>query len=86
MTSMIDKINKIMDFCAPLVLCGCSLTLGWCIHELQDRLEHANASNLCFSKGNTDAYLSKLEDGEFVCFREDLNRKRITKSALVVQE
>jgi hypothetical protein len=83
---MLDKINKIMDFCAPLVLCGCSLVLGWCYHELQDRLEYSNASNLCFSKGHTDAYLSKLEDGEFVCFREDLNRKRITKSALVVQE
>lgn len=83
---MIERINKLMDIFAPFVLCGCSLTLGWCIHEFQDRLEYANASNLCFSKGHTDAYLSKLEDGEFVCFREDLNRKRITKSALVVQE
>lgn len=83
---MIDRINKIMDTLAPLVLCVLSLVLGWCVHELQDRLEHSKAGNLCFSKGHVDAYLSKLDDGEFVCFREDLNRKRITKSALVSQE
>jgi hypothetical protein len=83
---MLERINKLMDFFAPLVLCVLSLMLGWCIHELQDRLEHSNASNLCFSKGHIDAYLSKLEDGEFVCFREDLNKKRITKSALVIDK
>ena len=83
---MLNRINKLMDFCAPLVLCVLSLVLGWCIHELQDRLEHSNAENLCFSKGHVDAYLSKIGEGEFVCFKEDLNRKRITKSALVLSE
>jgi hypothetical protein len=83
---MRERINKLLEFCAPLVLCGASLVLGWCIHELQDRLEYASASSLCFSKGNTDAYLSKLEDGEYVCFREDLNRKKITRTALVMEK
>lgn len=83
---MLERINKFMDFCAPLVLCGASLALGWCYHELQDRLEHSNAENLCFSKGHIDAYLSKVGEGDFVCFREDLNRKKITKSALVLPE
>lgn len=82
---MLDRINKLMDTVAPLVLCVLSLTLGWCIHELQDRLEHSNAENLCFSKGHIDAYLSKVGDGDFVCFKEDLNKKRITKSALVLE-
>ena len=79
------RLKRWLDYGMPLVLCVCSIAFGYFYRELQHRMEHSQASNLCFSKGHIDAYLSRLDDGEFVCFREDINRKKITKSALVLE-
>lgn len=48
-------------------------------------LEHQSAFNLCYSTKTIDAYVSKLGEDEFVCFKEDFIRKKITKSAIVLQ-
>ncbi len=75
-----------MDYYLPFVLVVLSFLLGFNYREMQYINEHADAESRCYSRGSVDAYVSKLGEGEFVCFKEDINRKKISKTLIVLPE
>lgn len=79
-------MNKWIDLLFPVALVTLSGTLGYIISEFQHIREHEMASSMCIPKGHIDAYVAKLSTDEFVCFKEDINRKKITKSLIVMPD
>ena len=79
-------MNKWLDLIFPVALVTLSGTLGYVINEFQHIREHEMASSMCIPKGHIDAYVSKLGEGEFVCFKEDINRKKISKTLIVLPD
>jgi hypothetical protein len=60
--------------------------IGYHYREMKYISEHADAESRCYSKGSLDAYVSKVGAGEFVCFKEDINRKKISKTLIVLPD
>ena len=60
--------------------------LGFRIAEYNYNLEHQGAQSRCYSTKHADAYVAKLGTDEFVCFREDYVKKKITKSLIVMPD
>ena len=79
-------MSKWIELLYPVALVTVSGTLGYTISEFQHIREHELASSMCIPKGHIDAYVSKLGDGEFVCFKEDINRKKISKTLIVLPD
>ena len=79
-------MSKWLDLIFPVALVTLSGTLGYIISEFQHIREHELASSMCSPKGHIDAYVSKLGEGEFVCFKEDINRKKISKTLIVLPD
>ena len=79
-------MNKWIDILFPVALVTVSVTLGYTISEFSHIREHETAQSMCIPKGHIDAYVSKLGTDEYVCFREDHNRKKITKSLIVMPD
>ena len=79
-------MNKWFDLLFPVALVTLSGTLGYTISEFSHIREHETAQSMCIPKGHIDAYVSKLGEDEYVCFREDHNRKKITKSLIVMPD
>ena len=77
-------MSILMDYFLPFVLVVLSFLLGFNYREMQYISEHAIAESRCYSKGHIDAYVSKLGEGEFVCFKEDINKKKISKTLIVL--
>jgi len=76
----------LIDYLLPLIISVLTFTLGYTYRELQYINEHADAESRCYSRGSVDAYVSKVGEGEFVCFKEDINRKKISKTLIVLSE
>ena len=79
-------MSKWLDLIFPVALVTLSGTLGYIISEFKHIREHELATSMCIPKGHIDAYVSKLGEGEFVCFKEDINRKKISKSLIVMPD
>lgn len=79
-------MNKWIDLLLPVALVTVSGTLGYTLNEYQHQLEQNLASSMCIPKGHIDAYVSKLGTDEFICFKENINTKKITKSLLVLPD
>ena len=79
-------MSKWIDLLLPVALVTLSGTLGYIISEFKHIREHEMASSMCIPKGHIDAYVSKLGEGEFVCFKEDINRKKISKTLIVLPD
>ena len=79
-------MNKWIDILFPVALVTLSGTLGYIISEFKHIREHELASSMCIPKGHIDSYVSKLGEGEFVCFKEDINRKKISKTLIVLPD
>ena len=79
-------MSKWIDLLFPVALVTLSGTLGYIISEFKHIREHELAASMCIPKGHIDAYVSKLGEGEFVCFKEDINRKKISKTLIVLPD
>lgn len=79
-------MNKWIDYTMPFVIAISSGVLGYGLSTLQHQREHEDAVSRCYSTKSVDAYVSKLGTDEFVCFKEDVNRKRISKSLIVMPD
>lgn len=79
-------MSKWIDILFPVALVTLSGTLGYIISEFKHIREQEMASSMCIPKGHIDAYVSKLGEGEFVCFKEDINRKKISKTLIVLPD
>lgn len=79
-------MNKWIDYILPVALVTVSGALGYTICNFMHIREHELASSMCIPKGHIDAYVSKLGEGEFVCFKEDINRKKISKTLIVLPD
>lgn len=77
-------MNKWIDYTIPVALVTVSGVLGYTISEFQHIREHEIAQSMCIPKGHIDAYVSKLGTDEFICFKEDTTRKKITKTLIVL--
>lgn len=77
---------KWIDYLLPVALVTVSAGLGYSINELKHQQESALASSMCIPKGHIDAYVSKLGEDEFICFKENINTKKITKSLIVLPD
>lgn len=73
-----------LGYILPLIISVLTFSLGYTYREMQYINEHADAESRCYSRGSVDAYVSKLGEGEFVCFKEDINRKKISKTLIVL--
>jgi hypothetical protein len=60
--------------------------VGYKLAEHQFDLEHQGAQSRCYPTKHADAYVAKLGTDEFVCFREDYVKKKITKSLIVMPD
>jgi hypothetical protein len=60
--------------------------LGYRLSSHFNDLEHQGAQSRCYSTKHADAYVAKIGPEDFVCFREDNNRKKITKSLIVLPD
>ena len=60
--------------------------IGYRLSNHFNDIEHQGAQSRCYSTRHSDAYVAKLGTDEFVCFREDYNRKKITKSLIVLPD
>lgn len=79
-------MNKWIDYILPVALVTLSGTLGYVINEFSHIRENEAASSRCYSTKSVDAYVHRLGADEYVCFREDINRKKITKSLIVMPD
>lgn len=79
-------MNKWFDLLFPVALVTLSGTLGYVINEFQHIRENEAAQSRCYSTKSVDAYAHRLGTDEYVCFREDHNRKKITKSLIVMPD
>ena len=79
-------MSKWLDLIFPVALVTVSGALGYTISEFKHIREHELATSMCIPKGHIDAYVSKLGEGEFVCFKEDINRKKISKTLIVLPD
>jgi hypothetical protein len=73
-------------FIVLIPCCIVSAYAGYLYSKHAYNLEHQSASNLCYSTKNIDAYVSRLGEDEYVCFKEDFVRKKIIKTSLVLQD
>ena len=78
--------TALIDYLLPLIISVLTFALGYTYREMQYINEHADAESRCYSRGSVDAYVSKVGEGEFICFKEDINRKKISKSLIVLSE
>ena len=79
-------MNKWIDILFPVALVTLSGSLGYTISNFMHTREHEIASSMCIPKGHIDAYVSKLGEDEFICFKENINTKKITKSLIVLPD
>lgn len=79
-------MSKWLELIYPVALVTVAGALGYSISEFKHSQEHTEASSRCYSTRSVDAYISKLGTDEYVCFREDINRKKITKSLIVMPD
>ena len=76
--------TALIDYLLPLIISVLTFALGYTYREMQYINEQAIAESRCYSRGSVDAYVSKLGEGEFVCFKEDINKKKISKTLIVL--
>lgn len=79
-------MSKWIDILFPVALVTLSGTLGYVINEFSHIRENEAAQSRCYSTKSVDAYVHRLGTDEYVCFREDHNRKKITKSLIVMPD
>lgn len=60
--------------------------IGYRLSTYYNDVEHQGAQSRCYSTKHSDAYVAKLGTDDFVCFREDYHRKKITKSLIVMPD
>jgi hypothetical protein len=60
--------------------------IGYRLSSHFNDIENQGAQSRCYSTKHSDAYVAKIGPEDFVCFREDNNRKKITKSLIVLPD
>lgn len=75
---------KWFDLLYPVALATVSGALGYTINEFQHTQAESLAQSMCIPKGHINAYVSKDGEEDYVCFMEDKERKKITKSIIVL--
>jgi hypothetical protein len=60
--------------------------IGYRLSSHLNDIEHQGAHSRCYSTRHSDTYVAKLGTDEYVCFREDHHRKKITKSLIVMPD
>lgn len=78
-------LDGILALLALLVACGVSFKVGHWWATSQAELEEASIQSKCYSKGALDAFVSK-EGNSFVCFKQNMNTKKISKSLIVLED
>jgi len=78
-----ERIIWLLGSIAAVALSG---VIGYRLSTYYNDVEHQGAQSRCYSTRHSDAYVAKLGTDEFVCFREDYNRKKITKSLIVMPD
>lgn len=60
--------------------------IGYRLSTHFNDIENQGAQSRCYSTKHSDAYVAKVGPEDFVCFREDYHRKKITKSLIVLPD
>jgi hypothetical protein len=60
--------------------------IGYRLSTHFNDIENQGAQSRCYSTKHSDAYVAKVGPDDFVCFREDYHRKKITKSLIVLPD
>jgi hypothetical protein len=80
---------KMYDIVSTIIVVSLTVLSGVLGYQLAKHtydLEHQGAQSRCYSTRHSDAYVAKLGTDEFVCFREDYVKKKITKSLIVMPD
>ena len=78
-------LDAFLALLALLVACGVSFKVGHWWATSQAELEAAAIESKCYSKGTLDAFVSKAGN-DYVCFKQNMNTKKISKSLIVLEE
>ena len=78
-------LDAFLALLALLVACGVSFKVGHWWATSQAELEAAAIESKCYSKGALDAFVSKAGN-DYVCFKQNMNTKKISKSLIVLEE
>ena len=78
-------LDAFLALLALLVAVGVSFKAGHWWAESQRELEAASVESKCYSKGALDAYVSKAGN-DYVCFKQHMNTKKISKTLIVETE
>lgn len=78
-------LDAFLALLALLVACGVSFKVGHWWATSQAELEAATIESKCYSKGTLDAFVSKAGN-DYVCFKQNMNTKKISKSLIVLEE
>ena len=79
-----ELLDAILALLALVVVCSMSFKTGQWWSESQRELEAATIESKCYSKGALDAFVSKAGN-DYVCFKQNMNTKKISKSLIVLE-
>lgn len=76
------KLLWIAGFAIPL---GFAFWLGGEAERMKQELAEAHTQSRCYAKGKFEAFIAK--DGvDFVCFKQNIETKKISRSSIVMGE